>query len=69
MSTICITLRPEVRFISKSCNRPALTGNRFLATDAIRHFYLVTLHREARHVMAVDELGRIIDEVYQRVGK
>jgi acid phosphatase type 7 len=37
--------------------------------DAIRHFYLVTLHREARHVMAVDELGRIIDEVYQRVGK
>lgn len=34
---------------------------------AIRHFYLVTLYPEARHVLAVNEAGQVFDEVYQRV--
>lgn len=36
-------------------------------SDAIRHFYLVTLYPEARHVVAINEGGQIFDEVYQRV--
>jgi acid phosphatase type 7 len=53
-----------------SVRKPETDPRWYIArADAIRHFYLVTLYREARHVMAVDELGRIIDEVYQRVGK
>lgn len=34
---------------------------------AVRHFYVVTLYAEARHVLAVDENGRVFDELYQRV--
>ena len=33
----------------------------------VRHLYLVTLHPEARHVLAINESGEIFDEVYQRV--
>lgn len=33
----------------------------------IRHFYLVTLYSDARHVLAINEGGQIFDEVYQRV--
>ena len=33
----------------------------------VRHFYLVTLHREARHILAINESGQVFDEVYQRV--
>jgi hypothetical protein len=33
----------------------------------IRHLYLVTLYRDARHVLAINEAGEIFDEVYQRV--
>ncbi len=32
-----------------------------------RHFYLVTLTPEARHVLAVNDSGQVFDEVYQRV--
>lgn len=34
---------------------------------ALRHFYVVTLYPESRHVLAVDEHGRVFDELYQRV--
>lgn len=33
----------------------------------IRHLYVVTLYRDARHVLAINESGQIFDEVYQRV--
>ncbi len=33
----------------------------------IRHFYVVTLSPEARHILAVNESGQVFDEVYQRV--
>lgn len=33
----------------------------------IRHLYLVTLYRDARHILAINESGEIFDEVYQRV--
>ena len=36
-------------------------------TGPIRHFYLVTLYPEARHVLAINDAGQIFDEVYQRV--
>lgn len=32
---------------------------------AARHFYVVTLYPEARHVTAVNERGQIFDEIYQ----
>lgn len=48
--------------------KPAADPRWYLArADAIRHFYLVTLYPEARHVMAMNEAGQIFDEVYQRV--
>jgi len=31
----------------------------------IRHLYVVTLYRDARHVMAINDAGQIFDEVYQ----
>lgn len=36
-------------------------------TGAIRHFYLVTLYPDQRHVVAINDKGEIFDEVYQRV--
>jgi len=33
----------------------------------IRHFYVVTLTPEARHILAINESGQVFDEVYQRV--
>lgn len=36
-------------------------------SGSIRHFYLVTLFPEARHIVAINESGQIFDEVYQRV--
>lgn len=33
----------------------------------VRHFYVVTLYPEARHVVAMNESGEVFDEVYQRV--
>jgi hypothetical protein len=33
----------------------------------IRHFFLVTLYPEARHILAINESGAVFDEVYQRV--
>ena len=32
-----------------------------------RHFYLVTLTPEARHILAINDSGQVFDEVYQRV--
>jgi hypothetical protein len=34
---------------------------------SIRHFYLVTLYPDQRHVVAINDQGQIFDEVYQRV--
>jgi hypothetical protein len=36
-------------------------------SEGVRHFYVVTLFPESRHVVAVNEDGQIFDEVYQRV--
>ncbi len=36
-------------------------------SEPTRHFYLVTLTPEARHILAVNESGQVFDEVYQRV--
>jgi acid phosphatase type 7 len=45
------------------------TGNPrwFIAgSDAIRHFFVVTLYPESRHILAVNDSGQVFDEVYQR---
>ena len=34
-------------------------------TESVRHFYVVTLFRKAREVLAVNEKGEIFDELYQ----
>jgi acid phosphatase type 7 len=36
-------------------------------SDAIRHLFLVTLLPDSRHIMAIDDKGRIFDEVFQKV--
>jgi hypothetical protein len=36
-------------------------------TESVRHFYVVTLYADQRHIVAVNEQGQIFDEVYQRV--
>ena len=36
-------------------------------TGSIRHFYLVTLHSDQRHIVAINDKGEIFDEIYQRV--
>ena len=36
-------------------------------TLSVRHFYVVTLYDEARHIIAVNERGETFDEVYQKV--
>jgi acid phosphatase type 7 len=33
----------------------------------IRHLFLVTLFSDSRHIVAIDERGRIFDEVFQKV--
>jgi hypothetical protein len=35
-------------------------------TASVRHFHLVTLYSDARHVLSVNEHGQVFDEVYQR---
>jgi acid phosphatase type 7 len=37
------------------------------SAGSIRHFFVVTLYKEARHVLAMDDTGKVFDEVYQRV--
>lgn len=36
------------------------------AAESVRHFLLVTLYPNQRHVIAIDSKGRLIDELYQR---
>ena len=45
------------------------TGNPrwFIArSDSIRHFFVVTLYPEGRHILAVNDSGQVFDEIYQR---
>jgi hypothetical protein len=46
-----------------------LAGAYLAKSAAVRHFYVVTLYQDSRHVLAVDEGGNVFDEVYQRVGR
>ncbi len=47
--------------------KPDLEKPRWYIAKAamMRHFYLVTLYPEGRHVLAVNENGQIFDEIYQ----
>ena len=36
---------------------------------AVRHFYLVTLFPDARHILAINNEGAVFDELYQRVSR
>jgi len=36
-------------------------------SGTIRHFFLVTLYPDQRHIVAVNDRGEIFDEIYQRV--
>jgi len=42
-------------------------GEYLAKSAAVRHFYVVTLYEDARHILAVDESGSVFDELYQRV--
>jgi len=44
-----------------------LAGTYLAKAIAVRHFYVVTLFEDSRHILAVDESGRVFDELYQRV--
>jgi hypothetical protein len=47
--------------------KPEKAGAYLAKSAAVRHFYVVTLYEDARHILAVDENGSVFDELYQRV--